>query len=783
MFGLKNGNTSKIAVTLVFLFLLLLPHDPTSTIPLHMNRIKTLEGNPSEVKNFFYNKLPQSIRQETYSDPILITSDTEFRTTAQDRGWPGDGSAASPFLIDGITVYGPGSNLIDIQNTEVHFQISNCTLSGGKHGIHISKASNGRITNNNIFQNEEDGIVIIGEPQPYKNGHFFVSCNVVLGNGDSGIFFSHIHNSLIFNNTIDRNFEDGISLNIGKNITVISNTLTKNSLSKGEAIPPFAGVSLILSNNCSILDNFVFENQKRAIQTSTSDTIVVKNNFIHNCLGNGIDIRSSQNSTIINNTITEPQLSGIIISLSINNLILNNTIAKTNSEGVLVVDGSNFNKICNNDIIEANSDSILLKQSENNMVSKNFAYKGKLDGIQLEFSDSNVISENEFMNNDEQGISFLQAHDNYIYKNTFRDNGGQGISIDRSSNNTIIWNDFERNTRLQQQKISQGHDNRQGDIPNNFTNNYWDDHNNIDNNFDCFADEEYTIAGSGNENSDLHPLIRPSHCYTTPPPSPTILYPNGGELLKGSVAIVWTASNDSFYPEKVRYSVFYSEDGGINWEPIVDALNLSQTTFNWPTQHRDDGENYLLMVNATNILGLTNNDISDNIFSIENHFFVPEPKIIFPKGGETLSGKVLIQWEKAEDIYGHEITYSVLYSADGGVTWVLLESNLHDTSYSWITTSVSDGSNNIIRINATCSEGKSKIDTTGEFSISNGPPSPLPLFLLVGMFGALGAAFFLGTRRGRASIRGLFTAAGLRDKEIAEYAKKAKKVAEDSEEN
>ncbi len=787
VFRQKKGNTPTITVVTVFLLLVLFSLNPINTFEQHTNRKKTLSGNPPEAKDFFYKKLPRSIKQYTTSEPISITSDAEFYTTAKKNGWPGDGSATNPYIIDGIHVYGPGSNLIDIQTTNVHFQISNCLLSGGKHGIHIRQASNGRIVRNIINENEEDGIVISGEPRTYTNGNFTVSANTVSSNGDSGIFLTDIDKSLVFNNTVNWNSDDGISINICNTTTVIDNTLEHNVLSKVEASPPFSGISVIWSTNCAILDNYVFKNYKSAIQASTSNNITIRNNVIQNCDGEGIEIHKSRNTTVINNNITNNienvGRTGILISLSENNLISGNIISSTVAEGILVEDGSNSNEIFSNFISNTDSEGILLKQSNKNTVQKNFVQKSELDGVQLELSDSNVISENEFINNSEQGITILKSRNNLIYKNKIKDNDGQGVSIDGGNNNTISWNDFENNGRIHQQKISQGHDDCQGDISNNFTYNYWDDHNNDDSNLDCIADIEYTLGGSGNANSDNHPLIRPFRCYSTPPPTPTIQYPNGGEVLKGSVDIVWQASNDSFYPDKVNYSLLYSDDGGINWEPIEDALNLSSTTYRWPTLRRDDGENYMLMIKAANILGLTNNDTSDKIFAIENHFFVPEPKITFPKGGETLSGKVVIEWEKAVDIYGHEITYSVSYSADSGVSWVLLASDLPDTSYSWATTSVSDGSNYMIKINATCSEGKSKIDMSGEFIISNGPPSPIPLLLLVGILGAIGTAFVLGTRRGRTSIRGLFSAAGLREKEIEAYAKKAKKVADDIEED
>ncbi len=92
-------------------------------------------------------------------DPIVIDGDANFTQTAGDEGWPGDGSAGNPFIINGLDIDRAGvvGHCINITNTQVHFTISNCTLTGANSslgcGIYLDTVDNGKIANNIIRNN------------------------------------------------------------------------------------------------------------------------------------------------------------------------------------------------------------------------------------------------------------------------------------------------------------------------------------------------------------------------------------------------------------------------------------------------------------------------------------------------------------------------------------------------------------------------------------------------------------------------------------------------------
>ena len=96
---------------------------------------------------------------------------------------------------------------------------------------------------------------------------------------------------------------------------------------------------------------------------------------------------------------------------------------------------------------------------------------------------------------------------------------------------------------------------------------------------------------------------------------PTVISPNGGEIISGNVTIQWEAVIDS-WNHTVTYKVYYSLDGGISMHLL--ASNLSVTHLDWNTMSVDNGDHYTIKVYAFCSEGLSTKDISDNSFTINN---------------------------------------------------------------------------------------------------------------------------------------------------------------------
>ena len=95
----------------------------------------------------------------------------------------------------------------------------------------------------------------------------------------------------------------------------------------------------------------------------------------------------------------------------------------------------------------------------------------------------------------------------------------------------------------------------------------------------------------------------------------TVISPNGSETVKGIITITWSEVTDNMNHE-VTYSVFYSTNNGSKW--ILISANITATSLSWDTNNADNGPNNLIKVVASCSEGLTTEDVSDRIFTINN---------------------------------------------------------------------------------------------------------------------------------------------------------------------
>ncbi|MFX0092203.1 MAG: LamG-like jellyroll fold domain-containing protein, partial [Candidatus Hodarchaeota archaeon] len=205
---------------------------------------------------------------------------------------------------------------------------------------------------------------------------------------------------------------------------------------------------------------------------------------------------------------------------------------------------------------------------------------------------------------------------------------------------------------------------------------------------------------------------------------PEVLYPDGGEVLRGRTTIQWTAATD-LLNHSVTYDVSYATDrGGYYWTVI--ASGLTGTTYQWDTTTVANGSLYLIKVKAICTAGSNAQDESDSFFTIQNpKHTLPAPTISYPNGGETLDGAVPIQWTSAVDTctWNHSVSYNLYYSPNNGATWSLLAFNLSGNNYPWNTSTVLNGEYYLIRVVATCLEGITSSDISdSSFAVYNWIP-------------------------------------------------------------
>lgn len=145
----------------------------------------------------------------------------------------------------------------------------------------------------------------------------------------------------------------------------------------------------------------------------------------------------------------------------------------------------------------------------------------------------------------------------------------------------------------------------------------------------------------------------------------------------------------------VPITVSYSVTDNLDPSPIVTANYPSPTIFN------RDGV-YTITVEAQDHSGnMASKSITITLTGLNQP---PTINLTSPIGGEVWAGIQNITWS-ANDPDGDPLTISIDYSSDGGASWLTLAAGeVDDGVYSWHTTTVSNGSNYLIRV--TASDGK-----------------------------------------------------------------------------
>ena len=150
----------------------------------------------------------------TIRDPIRINGNSNFASQAAKEGWPGDGNAGNPYIIEGYEIdaegYGCG---IYVGNTTKHFVIRGCYIYNaskerGVHGylqkyylssgISLYMTRNGRLEYNTIRNHQQIGIVLWRSDENHIEGNKILSDRMAYKTGID--LWDSNHNTIIYNN-------------------------------------------------------------------------------------------------------------------------------------------------------------------------------------------------------------------------------------------------------------------------------------------------------------------------------------------------------------------------------------------------------------------------------------------------------------------------------------------------------------------------------------------------------------------------------------------------------
>lgn len=101
------------------------------------------------------------------------------------------------------------------------------------------------------------------------------------------------------------------------------------------------------------------------------------------------------------------------------------------------------------------------------------------------------------------------------------------------------------------------------------------------------------------------------------PPEVNLIYPNGGEIVNGTVTIQWTATDDFDLDLNGSITIRYSFDGGEVYQTLASLLN-NTGFYNWDTTANLDADTYKIRVTATDDNENTGQDSSESVFTVDN---------------------------------------------------------------------------------------------------------------------------------------------------------------------
>ncbi|MFX0125196.1 MAG: right-handed parallel beta-helix repeat-containing protein, partial [Candidatus Hodarchaeota archaeon] len=649
----------------------------------------------------------------------------------------------------------------------------NVVAKNNLRGIYISNSEICTLFNNNITNNNGEGIIL------YYSEKGTLHNNTVTNNIEGGISLVSSGNSILSSNIVTNDSGEGIYLEISGNNTIINNILRNNSFSivglvledyiqtkvtnntindlpliywqhvNSGTVP--SGTGQVILVNCTLIEvsnqilggvlgaycsrlfiqKNVILNGRHGIRLDHSRSSILSGNNIANNNEKGIFLENSRNCTLISNTVSKNSRIGIYLLYSLNNSLLNNKITHNNEEGIFLSHSEDC--ILTNNIISHNNDGVwLYYYSRYNKLTNNMITNNTGIGIQFWASFTNIFFNNTVTNNSEGGIFLYYSYNNTLFNNIVASNYATGIHLQFSSknvlsgntiannsnygiytymhryheNNKILYNNFHKNNGVNSQACNNGW------INDSFVHNYWDDWTGTDANGDGIIDQTYPIEGNSN-NFDHYPLVEPSYLMTG-----LIIHPTGGEFLTGNVTVRWTPIFDSLGRD-FTYSIFYSADEGITW--ILVQTGLTTLNYSWDTTNVADGSQYMIKIHVNDLAREFYMDSSAS-FTIDNLSHFQSFTVLSPSSGDILFGPVIIQWTPAVDIFNHEVNYTISYSADNGYFWIILVADLTNLSYVWDSTEVVDGSQYLIQVNASCSEGAWRVATSNSvFTIENVP--------------------------------------------------------------
>ena len=416
--------------------------------------------------------------------------------------------------------------------------------------------------------------------------------------------------------------------------------------------------------NGSVSDPYIVEGLN--ITTSGTSPIQIENSTvffeIRGCLlvggPRGIFLQNVTNAKVWNNTIQDSESSGILVTESADVIVTNNTIQDISGPDStgLYSLGSEYCEFSNNTIDSVNGWGILADYSNNCSISDNVGNDFLHDGIRLRDSSENNITLNTITSST-TGIKLGNSHGCRLEGNLVGYSLADGISIEVSSSCVI--------------------------------------QDNV-----VYESGSYSLDLAGDSSSIVGNTFYKSQMQ--------------GLRIQSDNNIVILSN---FIENNLAFTglVTYIDNTGSNND--IDANYYD--TWTWPDEDGDNVVDQPYPINA----GQSDFQPVVRVFQTDLMHILTKPRLIYPNetmDGELFWGMTQISWSISSDTFGHDATYNVSVSADGGSSWFELANGLFDTNLDWNASVFLETTEYRFKVIAQCTDGLiSEYTTNAEYEVRN----------------------------------------------------------------
>jgi parallel beta-helix repeat protein len=552
-----------------------------------------------------YTTIQSAINAANVGDTIFVYNGTYVESIMISKSLQLLGEHRNTTVIDGA-----GSNYV------ARIQANSVTISGfsvtngSMTGILMEGSASSEISNNNISDNTDQGLVLLDSP------FNTIASNIITNNTDMvGIIVFASPGSTIANNNISGS-HGGVDIYDDDGSTVNGNSISNTIF----------GIGFGNSLNGRVMNNNLFSNEL-GIDIAESESLITGNRISGSTIG--IDLKNVNFTTLRNNVMSG---GGVLLrgntawhwntqTIDTSNIVngkpvyyWKNTVGGAVPPGAgQVILGNCFGVEVENQNISNVFSGIQVGFGNGNTIINNTVFSNSYSGISLSTTNSNTIVGNNASSNTYYGILLDSSSDNTIINNTIWFNGVNGAYLLPFSDGNRIYHNYFMNNGVQQAR-----DSALGNLWDNgypSGGNFWSDYSETD----IYRGPRQDAPGSDGigdapyymwiRSQDRYPLVSPGTVFPTPPSNiESILSGSGLE----NVTLSWDLSPDEAKGSVKEYRVLrgdaYSSIG--NLYTLIGSVSNGTKSFVDVLAGVGDSSSYFYIacaVNATDNLTCADN--------------------------------------------------------------------------------------------------------------------------------------------------------------------------------